>query len=273
MWRFQWVFSARNRRKDKAVWFEFFREQRRVGVYYFYILDPDFGPGVHQDLHLLSISGAGLAQRARMEQALGRPCRDRLPRAVQRVRRLLRARTAASRMRQPGARSRPGVLRSLDRLHPDPPDRSRPRRRLLVGAINPPDRNQPHAGLRRPAPRPRLLRGAGGRQYRHRAPRTALDGLRPPAAPRRQDDLRHVHLQHRHRRAHRLSLQALPHQAVPQGRPRAQDRDCHQQPNQPRPAPPPAAPRRDRGQGPRGQPPAAYHRTRQPQLCHRISAL
>jgi hypothetical protein len=43
---FQWVFSARNRaRKPGAVCFEFFREQRRVGVYYFYILDPDFGPG------------------------------------------------------------------------------------------------------------------------------------------------------------------------------------------------------------------------------------
>jgi hypothetical protein len=42
---FQWVFSARNRGKGKAVWFEFFREQRRVGVYYFYVLDPDFGPG------------------------------------------------------------------------------------------------------------------------------------------------------------------------------------------------------------------------------------
>jgi hypothetical protein len=43
---FQWVFSARNRAKRPgAVWFEFFRERRRVGVYYFYILDPDFGPG------------------------------------------------------------------------------------------------------------------------------------------------------------------------------------------------------------------------------------
>ena len=41
---YQWVFSARNRGKGKALWFEFFREQRRVGVYYFYILDPDFGP-------------------------------------------------------------------------------------------------------------------------------------------------------------------------------------------------------------------------------------
>ncbi|MGH8991549.1 MAG: hypothetical protein ACRDZ7_08490, partial [Acidimicrobiia bacterium] len=25
--------------------FTFFKEQRRVGVYYFYVLDPDFGPG------------------------------------------------------------------------------------------------------------------------------------------------------------------------------------------------------------------------------------
>jgi hypothetical protein len=43
---YHWVFGARNRGKGKAVWFEFFREQRRVGVYYFYILDPDFGPAL-----------------------------------------------------------------------------------------------------------------------------------------------------------------------------------------------------------------------------------
>jgi hypothetical protein len=43
---FQWVFSARNRSgPGKVVSFEYFREQRRVGIYYFYILDPDFGPG------------------------------------------------------------------------------------------------------------------------------------------------------------------------------------------------------------------------------------
>ena len=38
------VFSARTHRRGRALWFEFFREQRRVGVYYFYICDPDFGP-------------------------------------------------------------------------------------------------------------------------------------------------------------------------------------------------------------------------------------
>ena len=39
---FQWVFSARN---SRGSGFTFFKEQRRVGTYYFYVLDPDFGPG------------------------------------------------------------------------------------------------------------------------------------------------------------------------------------------------------------------------------------
>lgn len=43
---FQWVWSARNKaRKPGVACIEFFRERRRVGAYYFYILDPDFGPG------------------------------------------------------------------------------------------------------------------------------------------------------------------------------------------------------------------------------------
>ena len=42
---FQFVLSARNRaRLGKAVSFEYFKEERRVGTYYFYILDPQFGP-------------------------------------------------------------------------------------------------------------------------------------------------------------------------------------------------------------------------------------
>ncbi len=40
-------FSARNRQKKPGARpnFEFFKEQRRVGTYYFYILDREFGPG------------------------------------------------------------------------------------------------------------------------------------------------------------------------------------------------------------------------------------
>ena len=39
---FQWVFSGRD---SRGRGFTFFKEQRLVGVYYFYVMDPDFGPG------------------------------------------------------------------------------------------------------------------------------------------------------------------------------------------------------------------------------------
>ena len=43
---FQWVFTAKNRSpKPGVVSFDFVKEERRVGVYYFYIYDADFGPG------------------------------------------------------------------------------------------------------------------------------------------------------------------------------------------------------------------------------------
>jgi len=43
---YQWVFSGRNRQKKPGARpnFEFFKEDRRVGTYYFYILDREFGP-------------------------------------------------------------------------------------------------------------------------------------------------------------------------------------------------------------------------------------
>lgn len=44
---FQWVLSAHGRQKRPGAVpsFEYFKEDRRVGIYYFYILDPEFGPG------------------------------------------------------------------------------------------------------------------------------------------------------------------------------------------------------------------------------------
>jgi hypothetical protein len=42
---FQWVFDAINRSDKPGVAnFDFRKAERRVGVHYFYILDPDFGP-------------------------------------------------------------------------------------------------------------------------------------------------------------------------------------------------------------------------------------
>lgn len=43
---FQWVFGARNRAEAPgAVCYAFTKAERRVGVYYFYLLDPEWGPG------------------------------------------------------------------------------------------------------------------------------------------------------------------------------------------------------------------------------------
>lgn len=43
---FQYVRSARNKaRKPGIACIDFFRERRRVGAYYFYIHDPEFGLG------------------------------------------------------------------------------------------------------------------------------------------------------------------------------------------------------------------------------------
>jgi hypothetical protein len=43
---FQWVFSASKKTGTGAgVWFSWFKAERRVGTYYFYVLDPDFGAG------------------------------------------------------------------------------------------------------------------------------------------------------------------------------------------------------------------------------------
>ncbi|HSH59186.1 MAG TPA: hypothetical protein VK988_05990 [Acidimicrobiales bacterium] len=43
---FQWVFGARNRSETPGVVsFDFTKSSRRVGTYYFYVLDPHFGVG------------------------------------------------------------------------------------------------------------------------------------------------------------------------------------------------------------------------------------
>lgn len=43
---FQWVFGAKNRSdKPGVVSYDFVKQERRVGIYYFYIPDPAFGPG------------------------------------------------------------------------------------------------------------------------------------------------------------------------------------------------------------------------------------
>ena len=43
---FQWVFTATKRTgAGGGIWFDCAKAERRVGIYYFYVLDPEFGPG------------------------------------------------------------------------------------------------------------------------------------------------------------------------------------------------------------------------------------
>jgi len=42
---YQWVFSGRNRSESPVANYEFTKAERRVGTYYFYVHDPDFGAG------------------------------------------------------------------------------------------------------------------------------------------------------------------------------------------------------------------------------------
>jgi hypothetical protein len=43
---FQWVFNSTKRTgAGGGIWFDYAKAERRVGVYYFYVLDPEFGPG------------------------------------------------------------------------------------------------------------------------------------------------------------------------------------------------------------------------------------
>ena len=43
---FQWVFNASKRTGGAGgIWFEYAKAERRVGIYYFYVLDPEFGAG------------------------------------------------------------------------------------------------------------------------------------------------------------------------------------------------------------------------------------
>jgi hypothetical protein len=42
---FQWVFTATKKTAGSAVWFDWRKTERRVGTYYFYVWDPDFGAG------------------------------------------------------------------------------------------------------------------------------------------------------------------------------------------------------------------------------------
>ena len=62
---FQWVFDATKKDgPDGVPWFRFYRTERLVTCYYFYIHDRRAGACVHQGLLLCAVPGQGLVQRS-----------------------------------------------------------------------------------------------------------------------------------------------------------------------------------------------------------------
>ena len=130
------------------------------------------------------------------------------------------------------AAARAGVLRAVDGQDPAPAHRRRPRRRLLVGAVDAAGGGLPHPGLRPTSTPGALLRGAAvpttliwAARRTSRCCSAAVSGA--ARRPRRHRPVPH-HLDRYSTWYHQLVLQALPGEAVPEGRHGAAHRDRHQ---------------------------------------------
>jgi len=83
---FQQVFTGYQRADQPgAVHYAFAKADRRVSCYYFYVLDPDFGPGFVKICTYFPYPRQGVGQRPRVGQAPGVSGGHRLQRARQRV--------------------------------------------------------------------------------------------------------------------------------------------------------------------------------------------
>ena len=110
-----------------------------------------FRSGVRQGVRLFSVPDEDLAERARVGQTAGDQERDRVRRVVQRIRLGHRSRRAAGDLRPSRPGSDPGVRPTLVVDPAATTHRARPRRGLLVGAVDAPDRDltQPWCSTRR----------------------------------------------------------------------------------------------------------------------------
>ena len=227
---------------------------------------------LHQDLHLLPLSGQGLAERARMGQTSGRRG-YRLQRAGQRVRRLRRSRRLQA---------------ICDRLGPDDIQAFFDRWTAIIPTPFTDSTGRPGTGGSCRCARSKC-RGpsssttpAGPEDSSKRSwPTTSAS-----AAPRRSGPWSSPQARHQdlyaiadpgllagHRGEDGLHLQAQPRQAIPQGRESAAHRNCHQQTERHRDPGPTPAPARASRAGPTDQRSSAYDRACRPGLCHRLCAV
>jgi hypothetical protein len=243
----------------------FVKTDRRVTCYYFYLWDQDFGPAFIKVCAYFPLPGQDLAQRARVGQAAGRPCRDRVYRAAGGFAACEDPAALQAICDRPG----PGTINVFTQrwLH------------RLPLPFGPEDHDAGYwweTSMRQVEisrtivfDAPRHARGffealiAGnldiGRPHNveiifaRKIRRDTKGVFRTATGPPRQ-----------RRRPGQCLLQALADQAVPQGRPGDADRDRRRRPPRPGLQRPPAQPGRTPGQGPRREPAHTGCRTCRP---------
>ena len=161
---FAWVFSAKDRSSDPGrPYFEFVREQRRVGAYYFYVNDPEFGPGFVKIATYFPFPAKvwcnGHEWAKRQADHVGLPYRS-LANGFASCEDPARLQAICDRF---GPADVQGFFDRSAALIPTPLTRDGPGGGLLVGALHAPGRGVSHARLRRSASGPALLRVLGGR--------------------------------------------------------------------------------------------------------------
>jgi len=271
---YSWVFSAKNRSSTPGlVSFDFVKEERRVGMYYFYVLDPEFGPSFIKVCTYFPYpakiwcNGHEWAKRQADREhlaytalangfaACGDPARlqaicDRFsPRDIERFFRRWQAVIPMpfSEVDRAAGYDYELSMRQVEVSRTivfDDPRRARGFFESLVSD---------NIGIGRPAE----VHAVFGRDRRGRT--TSRPFL-------------HEGLQSRDRSAHGLLLQALEGQAVSERRESTAHRNRRQQAKGSRGPLPARASWRARRQGSSGQRPSAYDRESRPGLCHRLCA-
>ena len=236
--------------------FSFGAAERRVTCYYFYVLDEDFCAGFIKICACSRIrprsgsTGMSGPSARRRGPGSGSP---RWPTASAHATTrpgCRRSATSSAPIRSPCSRNAGGRGSRC-------PSRRRTGRRAIGGSSRCARSRPPARSSSTPPPRPGVLRRPAARQPRPRPAQPGRAHLRPHDPPRHPGNVRHHSRHPRRRRHHQRLIQALPDQAVLQGRPRPAHRDRGQQPERLRLRPPVAQPRQPAGQSPWRQRPAA----------------
>jgi hypothetical protein len=145
---FQSVFATS--RRDYASGppsFTFYKADRRVTAYYFYVMDAEFGHGFIKLCAYIPLPRQGLGQRSRVGLVSGDQSGPLVQQARQRLRFVQRSRETPTALRYARSPTDPVLLRALAARYSDAAAPRGPCGRVLVGTLHAPNRGLGHDRL------------------------------------------------------------------------------------------------------------------------------